>query len=363
MYSHANHSPCGLSGKLISQVVILLLWITGADLFTAFAQSAENSAISRLLPSAAEGHVHSQVELANAYLVTNRPEDLQNALRWYRLAASSGDPFAQTRLGLMLEIGLGTPPDPARAQEWYHRAAADRYPPAMVLLASLYSHGKGVLQDRVEASRLLERAAEQGYAPAKTDLALLYLSPPDAPRGDADALGLLRKAARRDPKAAFLLGWCYQHERGVRRDLARAMKWYRKAANQGFAAAENNIGFLYETGGGVPADGATALGWYRLAAEHGFPDSALTVAKFLLAGPESVRDRNGALVWFEIARRVQARGVESESALDRLTQEMSPSDHKAIDNAASRWLAQYRPGNRTSLFRTPDLPTSDRDDR
>jgi len=360
MHSRANRFPCGLSGKLILGLVILLLWVTGANLCTAFAQSPGNSTIAHLLPRAAEGHIRSQVELANAYLMSNRPGE---AFRWYRLAASSGDPFAQTRLGVMFEIGLGTMPDLAQAQEWYRRAAADRYPPAMVLLASLYSHGQGVSQDREEAFRLLERAAGQGYAPAKTDLAVLYLSSPDGPRRDADAVGLLRKAARRDPKAAFLLGWCYQHERGVKRDLTRATQWYTKAANQRFAAAENNLGFLYETGGGVPADAATALGWYRRAAEHGLSDSTLTVAKLLLVGPESVRNRNGALVWFEIARRVGARGTESELVLDRLMQETSPEERQAIDGAASRWLAQYRPDNRSALFGTQDLPPSDRDDK
>lgn len=197
-------------GKLLSGIVILLLWLTGGVPGRMFAQSSDNPTIARLLPRAIAGHTQYQIELANAYLRTNRPKDLHEAARWYRVAATSGDPSAQTELGMMLESGIGVPINLVQAREWYRRAAGDGYPPAMVLLASLYSEGKGVSQDREEALHLLQRAAEQGYAPAKTDLAVLYLFGPDAPGHDADAVRLLRKAAGDDPKGAFVLGWCYQ---------------------------------------------------------------------------------------------------------------------------------------------------------
>jgi TPR repeat protein len=345
------------------ELLILVLCITSGMLRVANAQAPDNNAITRLLPGATAGRIRSQVDLANAYLKTNRPEDIQQAIHWYRVAANSGDPLAQTELGMMLEGGLGTAADLIQAREWYRLAAADGYPPAMVLLASLYSQGKGIAQDREEAFRLLQRAAEQGYAPAKTDLAVLYLFGADAPGHDVDAVRLLRKAAGRDPKAAFVLGWCYQEERGVKRDLAGAAHWYTKAANQGFAGAENNLGLLYETGGGVPADSAAALSWYRRAAEHGMPDAALSVAKLMLVGPEQVRDPNAALVCFAIARRIGARGAESEAGLNRLMQEASATERQAIDNAAARWLARHQPNNRTASFDTAQLSTSDRDDK
>jgi TPR repeat protein len=344
-------------------ILILVLCLTGRIAQVASAQSSNNGTITRLLPQATAGQIRSQVNLANEYLRTNRPEDLQEAIRWYRVAANSGDLFSQTQLGTMLESGVGSAVDLAQAREWYRRAAGEGYLPAMVLLASMYSQGKGVPQDHDEALHLLKPAAEQGYAPAKTDLAVLYLRARDAPAHDVDAVHLLHKAVGGDAKAAFVLGWCYQQERGVKRNLAEAARWYTKAANQGFAAAENNLGFLYETGGGVPANVAAALGWYRRAAEHGIPDAALSVAKLLLGGPEPVRDRNGALLWFAIARRIGARGAESEAELDRLMQETSAIERQAIDDAAARWLTLHQPNNRTASFDTAQLPTSHRDDK
>ncbi len=37
-------------------------------------------------------------------------------------------------------------------------------------------------------------------------------------------------------------------------DYAETVKWYRKAAAQGQADAQNNLGFMYGNGQGVPQD-------------------------------------------------------------------------------------------------------------
>ena len=39
---------------------------------------------------------------------------------------------------------------------------------------------------------------------------------------------------------------------GVPQDLAVAVTWYRKAAEQGDAAGQHGLGFLYDKGQGVP---------------------------------------------------------------------------------------------------------------
>jgi TPR repeat protein len=339
--------------------MILVLCVTGGIPCVAFAQAPDNTTITRLLPGAAAGRIRSEVDLANAYLKTNRPENIQQAIYWYRVAANSGDLFAQTALGMILEGGIGSAVDLAQARQWYSRAAGEGYLPALVRLASLYSHGKGVPEDRGEALRLLKPAAEQGFAPAKTALAVLYLLAPDAPAHDLDAVRLLRKAASHDPKGAFGLGWCYQQGRGVNRDLAQAARWYTKAANQGFAAAENNLGFLYNTGGGIAADHAAALRWYRRAAEDGICDATLSVATLLLTGPEPMRDRHGALVWFRIAQRVGAHGVTSAPVFERLMHEVPVVEREAIDGAAARWLEQHRPYDRSSVSVPVQLTTLD----
>ena len=66
------------------------------------------------------------------------------------------------------------------------------------------------------------------------------------------------------------LGLMYTRGLGVTRDDAEAVNWYRKAAEQGYAPAQNNLGLMYQNGQGVAQDDAEAVGWYRKAAEQGY---------------------------------------------------------------------------------------------
>jgi uncharacterized protein len=61
----------------------------------------------------------------------------------------------------------------------------------------------------------------------------------------------------------------YKNGNGVVQDYAEAVKWYRLAAEQGYADAQYNLGLMYDYGNGVVQDYAEAVKWYRLAAEQG----------------------------------------------------------------------------------------------
>ncbi|KAG0195165.1 hypothetical protein BGX33_004106, partial [Mortierella sp. NVP41] len=47
------------------------------------------------------------------------------------------------------------------------------------------------------------------------------------------------------------------------------MDWYTKAAEQGGTYAQTNIGVMHEMGRGVPKDKAKAMEYYRNAADQG----------------------------------------------------------------------------------------------
>jgi TPR repeat protein len=61
----------------------------------------------------------------------------------------------------------------------------------------------------------------------------------------------------------------YDDGRGVEKDEAEAVQWYRKAAEQGAAIAQNNLGEMYRIGRGVEQDDAEAVMWYQKAADQG----------------------------------------------------------------------------------------------
>ncbi|MEY2820448.1 MAG: hypothetical protein RL105_20, partial [Verrucomicrobiota bacterium] len=56
-------------------------------------------------------------------------------------------------------------------------------------------------------------------------------------------------------------------------DEAEAVRWYRKAAEQGHAKAQYNLGVAYDEGRGVPKDYAEAYAWLNIASAAGLEDA------------------------------------------------------------------------------------------
>ena len=90
-----------------------------------------------------------------------------------------------------------------------------------------------------------------------------------------DLLMIQNLAALGDADAQQLLGDMYlQGQGGVPLDYAEAARWYRKAAEQGSIAAQNNLGVAYIGGFGVPQDNAEAYAWFSIAADQGLMGAA-----------------------------------------------------------------------------------------
>jgi hypothetical protein len=90
------------------------------------------------------------------------------------------------------------------------------------------------------------------------------------PRDNAEAMKWWRKAADQgNAQAQAVLGLLYYHGEGVPSNYAEAIKWWRKAADQGNAGAQANLGFMYYHGEGVPRDNAQAMKWWRKVADQG----------------------------------------------------------------------------------------------
>ena len=87
------------------------------------------------------------------------PQDYQEAVKWYRLAAAQGYAPAQSSLGLAYDKGQGVPQDYLEAVKWYRLAAAQGNPLAQINLAVMYTNGTGVRQDFVRAHMWFSLAA------------------------------------------------------------------------------------------------------------------------------------------------------------------------------------------------------------
>jgi len=85
----------------------------------------------------------------------------------------------------------------------------------------------------------------------------------------------------------------YLRGMGVAANTEEALKWLRRAAQHGSAAAENQLAYAYEHGLGVGQDLNAAAKWYRTAAEHGFADARAKLEILPAIVHEVSRPRSG----------------------------------------------------------------------
>lgn len=86
------------------------------------------------------------------------------------------------------------------------------------------------------------------------------------------ALKLLKPLAQQgDAEAQCLIGNMHHLGLGAERNIAEAIKWYTKSADQGYAIASNNLAGIYVTGDNdVEKDSELAQKLYHQAREQGF---------------------------------------------------------------------------------------------
>jgi len=97
------------------------------------------------------------------------------------------------------------------------------------------------------------------------------------------------------------LGYMYSHGLGVPQDYAEALQWYSKAADQGNANGQNSVALIYKQGDGVPQDYAEALRWFHKAADHGYAPAEYNLGNMYYYGEGVPQDRTEAVRWYQKA--------------------------------------------------------------
>ncbi len=106
-----------------------------------------------------------------------------------------GNAEAEFGLGLLYDLGNGTPANPATAFFWYLAAAEDGLPEAEFNVAAMYDSGRGVAQSAEIAAVWYAKAAAHGHHRAQFDLGLLYEQGVGVPRNPGAAAAWMRDAA------------------------------------------------------------------------------------------------------------------------------------------------------------------------
>ena len=123
-----------------------------------------------------------------------------------------------------------------------------------------------------EAKRKAEEEAKHLYTIGND----YYLGRNGKKQNRKEAVRYYRKAAEQgNADAQYSLGFCYKYGHGVDESETEAVKWfrkaaenYRKAAEQGNADAQCDLGKCYKYGHGVDESETEAEKWFRKAAEN-----------------------------------------------------------------------------------------------
>lgn len=328
-----------------------------------YEQTEDRTAFIALVRKARQGDTESQWQVAQTYVRLGEPA---RAVSILQSAAATGHPFAAALLGSLYEDGIGTEKSLEEALRWYRIAAEQKQPEAMAALGRLLLRERGpearesAWQWLRQAARLGDRdgqyylgwlraqpgaahddaaaygwflkAAGQGHVGAQVAAAAHLLAGRGVPKDQKAAAGWLeRAAATQDPVANYLLGRLREEEGGSARDKARnayriaavaghreaqfalaamlvessaatdrkeAVKWFAEAHEGGHRAAANRLGEAYRDGTGVVQQFDVAKSYFTKAATHGDAKAMYNLARMQSDGLGGPRDTRQALEWY-----------------------------------------------------------------
>ncbi len=144
----------------------------------------------------------------------------------------------------------------------------------------------------------LKEKAEGGDAEAQGMLGFEYETKQDL----KEAVKWYRKAAEQgDSSTQVDLGLMYYEGRGVKQDFKEAAKWFRKAAKQGEAFSQSVLGEMYSDAQGVEQDFKEAVKWYQKAADQGDASSQSALGRMYSKGQGVEQDFREAFKWHQKA--------------------------------------------------------------
>lgn len=185
--------------------------------------------------------------------------------------------------------------------------------------------------------------------------------------------GLEDKAISGDAQAQYALGAAYDTGDGVPRNRALATQWYKKAAEQGHAGAQNSLGsvfqaekkysdalywyqkaaaqdhplatsnlaYLYDLGLGVPQDRRMAQELYLRAANLGWAEAMFNLANMYGAGQLGAVDLYQAYIWCDRSARYASPQSEvlrrSMECIGFLNRELSSEQLRRAQGESKNW--------------------------
>lgn len=187
--------------------------------------------------------------------------------------------------------------------------------------------------------------AEAGDALAQFEVATAYDYGRGAPRDGKEAMKWYRKAADQGvAEAQNSVGSGLQAEKRY----AEALTWYEKGAAQGHPLATNNLAYLYDLGLGVTQDRRKGFELYMQAADLGWSEAMWNIANMYGVGQLGEKDMVNACVWARRARRFTAPNqVQLQTYLNRMVPQLerllTPEQQAACEQQWDQWTPKAVP--------------------
>ena len=211
--------------------------------------------------------------------------------------------------------------------EQFLHAAEQGDADAQYKLASVYAKGNGVSRNHVESVKWMRKAAENGHAEAQHKVGRLYdnistyerdpdwyeddefdkrllrLSKGTPEENGREAVRWYRKAAEQGhPGAQFALALTYRYgDRGTQVNGSEAIRWYLKLAERNPGLGYSSIGYMYTAGEGVPRNGREAVRWLHKGALQGGETDKFLLGHHYATGEILPQNDMQAYAWMALA--------------------------------------------------------------
>ena len=204
----------------------------------------------------------------------------------------------------------------------------------IILLGAVFIYEKAYNHEpTIDELKLL---ANQGDIDAQNKLGAAYFNGKGIEKNAAEALRWFRQSAEKGyAKAQYNLGVMYYVGQGVPQNHAEALNWFSKAARQGLADAQYNLGVMYYQGAGIPQNYQEAFKLYSQAAQKGHALAQYNLGLMYLAGNSVPKDSVKAYMWLSLAAGQKV--PEAVKNRDYLAAKMTEAQLAEARKLASDW--------------------------
>jgi uncharacterized protein len=288
----------------------VLAALMGLSMIVGVAHADGDASLASLRSRAVAGDAAAQVALGRQLFARGDAADKARAVDWFAKAAREGNTAGQWQLGFDEFLGVGTPRDQADGIDMMRRSLADGSVSHMTVFGMILAHTDGPPKQQAEGVTWLKRGAAGGSTHAMMLLATLRMQGQAGLKRDpARALKWFRRAATLgDPVAQALMGQFSISGTMLPADAKAGEAWLRKAARQGMVGAQALLAYYLVTGhDGAPTDPAAGVRWARKASAQHNAQGYYVLGLAFQSGTGEPKDAAQAWYHFAVAKRLDVK--------------------------------------------------------